>query len=413
MRFYCIVLGAGLCVPQTVQAAEWATSASINQYFSYNDNVRMLKKKQGSFIYGLTPVLNARYTTPNSEIAASASYGIQRYAAIPEFNQDNQNYSLSGNYQTERMTYTLETSYSKTPVRNFADETGINNTAADAIRWSVDPAVTYRIAPKDNLNIQASYSEQIYSTNEIADNRFANNQNALIDLGWTRQWSERYMGGVSLIYYRYQSDPSLLLGITNNIVSNSYGINFLSNYLISDKWQINISLGYRYTDTKNNISVDEAPGEPINEALHGFITDSSLSYKGEVLSVSVNISQTLLPSGLGQLNQQSGVGVEFSYQLTERLSTMFSANYVYRKPISGLRRLAGSERQNITVTPSINYQITPDWIVSASYSYRYQNRSLNQDLIFEQEQNFQGFVADSNTVMLTLRYNWSGLSLSR
>ncbi len=400
MRVYLLSLLTGMGLINTVYAAEWAIDGGIKQDFSYDDNVRMLENKQGSFIYEIIPVLNASYSTLNSEIAASASYGYQLYEAIPTFNRDTQNYTLSGNYFSERTTYSLSANYNKAPARNTADtDTGINATNADKTSWSVDPVISYRISPKDTLSLQASYAETLYSSDQFVSNigGFSDNTNALLDLGWTRQWSERFSAGLSVIYYHYESEPTLLQ-LSNNIVSDSYGVNFASSYAISQNWQLIFNLGYRYTDTKNTLNIID---QPFDQASHGFITDSSLIYNGGVLTATVNVYQTLMPSGQGQLNQQSGVNLTFGYDFTQRLSAGLQASYLYSKPIGGVREILGQERQNITVTPSINYQLTADWTISANYRYRLQD---NKQL---------GYVADSNTIMLTLGYNWPGLSLSR
>jgi len=400
MRFYLFFLFVGLCFIKSAYAAEWAIDGRIKQNFSYDDNVRMLEEKQGSFIYEITPVLNASYRTLNSEIAASASYGYQLYEAIPDFNRGTQNYTLLGSYLTERTTYSLSASYSKAPARNSADiDTGNNTTNADRASWSVAPVIAYRISAIDTLSIKGSYGETLYSSDQFVSDigGFSDNKNALLDLGWTRQWSERFSGGVSVTYYHYESEPTLLQ-LSNSIVSDSYGINFSNSYLLSEKWKIIINLGYRYTDTKNNVNIID---QSIDQTSHGFTTDSSLTYNGEVISASASISQSLVPSGQGQLNQQSGVNLTFGYKLTQRLSAGLQTSYLYSKPIGGVREILGEERQNITVTPSINYQLAPDWTLSGSYRYRLQDNSQ------------LGNVTDSNTIMLTLGYNWPGLSLSR
>ncbi|OQK17024.1 hypothetical protein AU255_03755 [Methyloprofundus sedimenti] len=390
MRFYLLLLG--IFIVNTSHAAEWSTDASINQEFSYDDNVRMLEDKQGSFVYRLIPVLNAAYETQNSSLATSVSYGTQQYEAMPEQSSDIQNYSLLGNYQTETTIYSLSTSYSKAPARNSAEtDTGNFATNADKTNWSVVPAISYRITPNDSLSLQGSYGKTMYSTNTLAGN-----QNSVLSLGWSRQWSERYSGGINITYNYYASEPALF-AITNNIVSNSYGVNFSNNYLLSEKWQIGINVGYRYTDTQNNFSSDVGNIE-ISEGSHGFLTDSSLKYLGEQLMAEVSVGQSLVPDGQGQLNQQTRVNFSLGYTLTERLSTTFQTSYQNSVPISGVQNLIGYDRQNFDASYSLNYKIAPDWNLGCSYRYR---------------QQMSNYIASSNTAMLTLGYNWQGLSLSR
>jgi len=402
MRYYFILLATGLCALQIAHAAEWNVNGNIYQNFSYEDNPAMRDNKKGSFVYEVIPVLNARYKTQNSEIAASASYGYQDYAAISEFSGDLQDYSLLGQYHAERASYSLTADYSKAPARNSAEfDTGVFDTGADRTSWLVKPEFSYQITAIDILTVNGSYGEILYSTDG-----FANSKNAVFDLGWARQWTERYTAGLNVVYYRYEAEPTLFNGsdptlqAANDIVSNSYGFNFSNNYLLSETWQVNIVLGYRYTDTLNSLNIDGATSD-IKDGSHGFLTDSSLIYSGEVYSASIGVNQSLVPDGQGQLNQQTGVRLAGNYSLTEKLSTDLQFSYLYSKPISGLRDVLDDTRQYISVTPSIRYQITPDWELSGSYRYRQQDNNLSEQVV------------SSNTIMLTIGYNWQGLSISR
>lgn len=393
MRFYVILLGTWVCTLQIVHAAEWGMDAGINQKFSYNDNVRMLEDKKGSFIYQFIPVLNAHYATQRSRIEASASYGVQVYETIPELNRGVQNYSLMTSHQTERVLYSLSTKYGKEPARNSADtDSGNFATNADRTSWSVQPGLVYRLTPRDSLSLQGSYGQTSYSKSEQDDkDEFGDNRSIIFDLGWKRRWTERYSGAVSVMYYRHESEPTLL-----SIVSDSYGINFSHNYFFSKKWQLLIDLGYRYTDTVNTgLNMVRESGS------HGFLTDSSLTYIGEDLVTSLSVQQSLIPDGEGQLNQQSGVSLAIDYQITDRLSTALETSYLYNKPIGGEREGSDDDRQNITFTPSVSYQLSPDWIISGSYSFH------------QQVEKSRNYVSDSNTYMVTLGYNWQGLKLSR
>ena len=393
MRAYLLLGIFGLSLIPSANAAEWSLDGRLNQNVSYEDNVNMSKdNKQGSFVYDLTPILNANYRAQHSEVTASASYGIQRYTELPERDRDKQNYSLSGRYFTERASYSLSSSYRKEPSRNTADtDSGDFATNADRSTWSVAPAISYRMTPQDSLSVQGSYGENTYSNQDLSDN-----SNAVFNLSWSRQWTERYSGGLSTGYYRYESEPSLL-GVSNSILSNSYSLNLLNNYIFSEKWKLQVNLGYRYTETENRLSI----GAAINQGSHGFVGDASLQYTGEAFTASMGVNQSLQPDGQGQLNQKAGVNLGFGYRFTERLSTALQFSYLNSEAIGGLSQLLGNQRQNINISPSVNYRLAADWVLGASYRLRLQEESLGNGM------------TDSNTIMLTLGYNWQGFSLSR
>jgi len=393
MRAYLLLGMLGLSLIPPANAAEWSMDGRLNQNLSYEDNVQMENdNKQGSFVYNLQPSLNASYRAQHSEVIASASYGVQIFEAIPERDRNNQSYSLAGSYFTDRTTYSLSTSYSIAPARDSAEtDSGDFATNANRSNWSVAPVISYRISPQDSLSVQGSYGESIYSNGDLSGNN-----NAGLNLSWDRQWTERYSSGVGVAYSRYESEPSLQ-GVSNSILSNTYSLNLNNKYSFSEKWQLQANLGYRYTGTANRLSV----GPVINQGSNGFVGNVNLQYTGEAFTASLGANQGLQPSGQGQLNLRAGADLSFGYRFTERLSTALTFNYSNNKPIAGLSQLVGDQRQNINISPSVNYRLAADWMLGASYRLRLQDESLGNGM------------TDSNTIMLTLGYNWQGFSLSR
>jgi hypothetical protein len=129
--------------------------------------------------------------------------------------------------------------------------------------------------------------------------------------------------------------------------------------------------------------------------------DAGVDYEGESLFAKFNISQSLMPSSRGQLNDQFKVELDLNYKVTERLSASLLSHFQKIDPADNYNG-GGDKRTNITVNPSISLMITPDWILSTSYRYRYQ-KSIRED-----EE-----TAHSNLYMMSLNYSWQGLSMAR
>jgi hypothetical protein len=68
----------------------------------------------------------------------------------------------------------------------------------------------------------------------------------------------------------------------------------------------------------------------------------------------------------------------------------------------------GISRTNIRVSPNINWKLTEDWLLSASYAYRQQERPSSATI-----GNIRAGTVESNIFMLSINYNWPGLSISR
>ncbi|WAK01150.1 hypothetical protein [Methylobacter sp. YRD-M1] len=401
IRIVLIIGTTAFC--SSLDAAEWIVDGTVNQSLSYNDNVRMLPENaEGSVVYNLTPTLNFARMTEVWDIQGRASYGVQHYTDIEELDQNPQDYGLSTVYRTERSNTGLSASYSIVPSQNFAEQdTGNFATNAKRNNLTVTPTYSYRFTELDSLISSASYSKSTYSNpgsgnNDTIINNFNDNEVKSINVGWQRQWSELFAQSISVFYSNYNSTGRI------NSESNSYGINLTSSYQLSEEWQFSGTIGGRITDTSIDTVIIPGLLTAINQnTSEGFLTDIGVHYKGENLSSNFGLSRSLVPSGQGQLTEQTRVSLDFSYRITERLSSGLTASYQETDSVSDINGGLGQSRTNTWVSPNINWELTQDWLLSASYAYRNQDRK-NPDR-----------TADSNIFMLTINYNWPGLSISR
>lgn len=362
-------------------ASQWTVDAKIHQQLGYNDNVRMSKTPQGSLHYTLTPVVNFSHKTANSLIDASASYGIQRYSSISTLNRSLQNYHLNAKYLTNLTVWEIAASMSIAPSLNTASMySGNFSSNAERTTQSVSPAFSYKLNELDTLRLNTNYSQTSYSGND-----FNNNQSYSINLDWQRAWSERFSNNLSVSYSSFSSDIQQ---------SSTYNLNLGLNFMLSEQWSIKSTVGGRLTNSESFANKNQS---------EGFLVNATLNYSGEKLSSQLGVNRSLLPSSQGQLQEQDSLNFTLDYPLSQKVSTSFSANY-QRTNTTSLSNLSMS-REYLTLQPALNWQIDSDWTVSASYQYRTQNSSTGQNTGVS-----SGF---SNSVMLTINYNWQGFSLSR
>ena len=367
-----------LMISNASYASQWTVDAKIQQELGYNDNVRMSNTPQGSMYYTLIPEVNFSHKTSNSIIDASASYGIQRYSSISTLNRSLQKYHIDAKYLTERAVWEIASSMSVAPSLNTASMySGNFSSNADRTSQSINPSFSYKLNALDTLSLNGSYSKTSYTGKD-----FNNNQSHSIKLNWQRSWSERFSNNVSVSYSTFSSQIQQ---------SSTYNLNLGMDYMFSEKWAITGTVGGRLTNT-------------INSQSEGFLVNAGLNYTGEKLSSQLGINRSLLPSSRGQLQEQDSVNLTLNYPLSQKLSTSFSANYRNTNR-SSINSDQSSSRQYLAIQPALNWQIDPDWTVSASYQYRSQSRSSSQNAGVS-----SGF---SNSVMLTINYNWQGFSLSR
>ncbi|MBK8815779.1 MAG: hypothetical protein IPN42_09860 [Methylococcaceae bacterium] len=375
-------------------SAEWSLKSSIDQSLGYDSNVQMQQNAQGSFFYKIIPVLTLSHTTDVSEIRADALYGTQVYSDLPGFNQDMQNYALSGKYKTERFDWGIALNHSITPTRNNALQTSGNFSAnAVSTTQSVSPSLTYHLSEIDNLTLASSYSATSFdnATNDL----FRNYNNLEINFAWQRTWTERFSSSLGLFFSNYESKQSGS-SQTSNINFDSYGINLTNAYNLSEKWKLSGTVGIRQTDS--TIS-------SVTSSSVGFLADFSADYTTDNLTTSFSFRRSLAPSNFGRLQEQTDAGMFLNYRIAENLSTGFN---IYYSESTQVNFNDQASRENIVLQPSINWHLAPEWTLSGSYRYRTQDRTQD-DFGNLSANNF----AESHLIMLTLNFNWQGLSISK
>jgi hypothetical protein len=409
----------GLCfllMPLVSQSGEWSLKGSLDQSLSYDDNVLMLGKNQasegsrGSFQYRIIPVITFQHKTDVSEVHADALYGTQIFTDIPELDQKIQNYGIGGLYKTEKFDWGLTSNLSITPSRNTAVQNGGDfNTNSDMTTWSVSPSVSYKIDDINSLILSPTYSETTFSNPGSSppntgnfNNNFNNYDSTNVDLTWQRLWTDRYTSGVSLFYNNYNTQFQANNGRPPTPSSfDSIGVNFSNDYAWSENWKLDGTVGVRHTESNNN---------NVNSSSFGFLADTGINYTGESFTSGINFSRSLTPSNQGQLQEQTSVGLNFDYQILERLSASFTTSYQAYDLVNTNQSNNQTTRENIIIQPSVKLMLSPDWALAGTYRYRTQDGGA---FTTSTGGNTFNGTADSNLFMLSINYNWKGFKLSR
>lgn len=368
-------------------ATEWRLNGNVKQETGYDDNVRMQKQAKGSFEYLLTPQLSVARKEQDWGINANASYGLQQYTDINGLDYSPQNYGAQSEYRTARTRWGLNATYTDTLSRNNAiQDTGNFSSASNQIKWAVSPSLSYLLTQRDSITVTAGYNKTAYSSSALSGN---NGQSA--DIAWQRQWNERLSHSINSAYTHYQFDR-----LGNSSTIDSYNLTAMLAYKLTQLWSIQGSLGGRITESLTDFGQQSV----LQQRSSGFLADLSISYAGEQISSSLKLGRSLAPSSQGNLNEQTQFAWNAGYKLSKRWQAGIGTNYQISKATSlnALTNNSFNNRNNLTVTPNLNWLITPEWVAQLSYRYRQQD-SL--------------YLAESNMLMLTLTYNWQGFSISR
>jgi hypothetical protein len=287
-------------------------------------------------------------------------------------------------------------SYTSDPNSNVASaDNGNFRSNSLRNRWSVTPTYAFQLSELDSLSLYGLYSETTYAGQD--SNLFSDNEIGIARMGWSRQWNERLNSILSFRYGRFSSQGNGIFSV--NTISDVYGVHFSGNYFIAENWNLDAGVGVRVVDSETRL-VAGANVLPDTNTDIGWNADLGINYKGERLFGSFSFHKGLNPSGNGVLNDQTVVGLNAGFNITERLTAELLTTYRLTTTASINTDL---QRDNFDISPSIIWLMARDWTISATYRYRFQKRDLLVD----------STNADSNLVMLTLVYNWPGISLSR
>jgi len=369
-----------------LQAAEWSVSGTVNPSLEYDDNIFMRDTdKLGDYHATMKPTLKIMHELENAETSLSAGYTIDRYDALSEQDTENPFVNVNTQYSTQRSQWGLDISYAESTSRDdAADDTGDFETNSISTTESISPSFSYQLTERDSLSVNASYSEREYSTTD-----FSNSRNRQLSTSWQHQFTERFNGGVSFSFGNNKSNS-----LTSFTDDDTYNLSLTTNYDLSEVWGINGSVGVRQLDSERT----DGFGVTEKNKSSGSSLDLTISYKKNQDTASVSLSRSVSPSSSGEVNEQDKISANWSRNLTENLSAGINASFQTTRSADGANN---DDRENISVSPTLNWTFSPDASLGLSYKYR------------QQKESDAGTTASSNAIMLTLNYNWDGLRVSR
>jgi hypothetical protein len=387
-------LSVAILFVSSVNAAEWGIDFEADPQFKYDDNELLREDKKGDFSLKINPTLSLSRNLENSESRLRMGYRISRYQDLKDLDTENPFIGFSTSRSTERSSYGISLDYSERESRSIAEEdtADFSNTSTTTIK-SVSPNFSYRLTELDTITTSASYQERTQSStsnNSLLSNnsRLTDNETKSLNLAWQHQYSERLSGGISLGYVNYSAESESL-----DNEYDTYTAGFTSTYQLTELWVINGLLGARYLDSENTFS----NGLTTTSSSSGLNYSLSATKNGELDSMSLSASRSLLPSSTGAVNEQDAYTLSYSRELTEKLKASVSTTY---REYTSADDISSNTTKYIDFSPSLRWDVYEKW--SLAFGYRY--RSIDES---------DGKNVNSNSVSLNIDYNWDGIHFSR
>jgi predicted porin len=379
-NFKLMVLLSGLTVSFSSFSAQWSVKPIFNPSIEYDDNISLsTSNKEDSFKFVVRPTIVGAYETETALLSLTTGYSIERYTSNTRDTEDNPFFQLNSSKSFERSSLGIDYSFSEASSRDTAAlDTGNFSSRSVITTHTFSPFYSYSLSEIDSVSVNFSYIQREYSTDEFRDN-----ETKSIATSWQRQFSERLIGYTSFSYSNYQSGESV-----NSTENDNYNLSVGVSYDLSEKWSLNGNVGVRYLDSKTGIDSQSTSGSSF---------DLTANYQSELGRLSISALRRISPSSSGDVNEQDIYNVDWSSDLTERLSAGISSRYI---ETTSATENSNIKRENFNISPNLSWKLSPKATIELSYRYRQQKRT-------DQE------TAKGNSLSLTFSYDFQGYRLSR
>jgi hypothetical protein len=388
MTFGLLVFGLlAMCFEtRTALAQDWMFESNLTQRFGYNSNLLLQPdNKISTFSSRTTPALNLSRAGPTSDISLSARFPFNVYFGHSELDTADQFANLkTSKALSERSKLGFDANFAHDTTTESDDDDDRDATGRFVrkqirfIRWDVSPSWEYLLSPIDKMKLTARYLQSDYFSSEKTDYR-----NYGPTFTYTHDVSELASIFGQLDYSRFEADDDV------NTKQDVYGGLLGYNYSPTERFNISAAAGLNYNVTHEDDSSDEG------EIGYRFKLDMNYLID-EQTRATLGLSRDTEPTGDGEARTRNRGSVGVSYQMTEMVVFALNGSYIDDQETQSNSDVS----RRIEVSPSVNWNITEDLSLGASYQFRYKT--------FEESGS-----ATDNAAYITLRYalpdvNWSG-----
>ena len=366
-----------------VYGSDWFFQPEVAAGVGYEENVDLVDEDPfNATRYDLEAMARGGRITERSQVLGNLSAVFQRYPGNERLDSDNLSAGLnSAILLTELDRLSLDLSYVRdTSRRSELTTTGniIENVPRNAIR--IQPAWQHQLTERSAVGLAFTHARVRFDSNLSGLIDYDQND---IDAFYNYQLTERlaFRGTIGVVSY----DP-------DDVESyKGYDASLGLNYLFSETLMGELFVGPQRVDSQIDLGA-----ETISRTASGISYGFNLSKQFERSGLDLSLSRGAVPTGSGEPLLQERLSLAYSYQFSPRLSVIVPAAVFRNETISfgGAAETENEMRIFFSMQPSIEWRVTEDLVMNASYRYRYQR--------FEQE----GSSADSNALFVTLSYVW-------
>lgn len=357
-----------------VEAVEWYTQSSLEQDFSYDDNIGLdTSGDQKRSEFGSTSTANLALggRAPNMEVHLRSTFDYAAFPSDTSLNSDDQRVFLGASYFTERTVVGLEGGFVRDTTRTSdVDDTGrfiLDNKRREL--YQVGPTWTYQLTPRNSVNAFATYSTQSASTKDL-DSFWQLNGG----FGYSHRWSPRTVveARASTLHFK--------TGAGGSRTTDSMNVQVGGSHDFSERWQASFFAGpsLTWTDDHERFGPQQARQRTSNSGTSlSYALNGNVSYQvAERTALLVDVSRGVTTGTTTASSQETtAVGLSLNHQLLEMVAVDASARYSFQDSVGGSGDQNGGDsgkRDFLSFSPGVRWRLNEDLTLRCSYRFRWQ-----------------------------------------
>lgn len=236
------------------------------------------------------------------------------------------------------------------------EDTGVTNVNATRIDLSSSVGLSWSATKQDSLSVTAS-AQIVDFTRSVG--AFTPSQTFGISGSWSRQATATTSYSFSTTFRHFEADGAN--SRTSRTASTQLGIrhNRTSRHTLSG------------TGGLSFVSSDQADGT--SSTTVGFVGGATFGYTNDGISANLDLSQSIQPSGDGDLNAFTSLSGSLAYRINSLQSLRFGVSYSRRSDISG----GGDVLQFLSLGPRYSYSLSKNSSLSLGYQFRVRDDATN------------------------------------
>lgn len=382
-----------LLLSRGVVADSWYVDGSVQVDGGYDDNPLLLSdNEEGVFGTTVTPSLTLGWFSPNISAGVDLALPYSAFSGdgiegdggdLDSFDQHAGSFLTLSGALTE---LSLDARYDRDTTRTSElTDTGLLSGSERRERLSGAVGVLRRLTPVDSLSLNVGAEDVSYETDLLTEFRaYTGEAEYLHDI------DPRTQVGLELRVTRFEPES------TTEGNTHAVGLQALASYAVSPTLDLSLGAGPSYVTRDTTSLVGGVPMSDTEDSVGGLF-DVAIDWRLSPLDeLHAFYSRSLQPSATGVLRTTDAVGIDYSRILAPDWTFAVGGRFLHQEAATGGG--AGAARQYAAVEPVLSWRFLPQWALSASYRFRWQDRGA-------------AGTAQSNAFFVTLQYSAPRLTL--